>query len=89
MALRKFLKQFEAPYAPKFFFYRRQRRQRILLHRMRRRRHPNVFILLPPPTAPISQLGTEGGAPSEGEGNAAIGGCFASIYKYIYMYTKW
>ena len=43
------------------------------------------FILLPPPKAVVSRMGAEGAAPSEGEGNPAEGGCFASIYRYEYI----
>ena len=35
-----------------------------------------------PPKAAVFQMGAEGAPKTEGEGNAAIGGCFTSICKY-------
>ena len=34
--------------------------------------------------AAASQMSAEGEGPPEGEGNAAEGGCFATIYIYVY-----
>jgi len=39
----------------------------------------HLFILLSPPKAAVSQMGPEGTAPPEGEGNPAEGECFASL----------
>ena len=46
------------------------------------------LLLLPPPKAAVSQMGAEGATAPEGEENPAEGGCFASIYIYIYTHTE-
>ena len=46
---------------------------------------PIFFGAEAPPNAVVSEMGIQGGAPPEGKGNATEGGCFAIIYKYIYI----